>query len=166
MRPRRRSLKAMACVFCGFPAKISPAPGIFVCSTCAYRIARLLRFVPTTALADIWAFADSSGSSGTTQTVIPKDGFDEQVGKKASVVTTEQDDSSNAQAHLDLATAYVEMCLLLDAAREAGWLLARALSKPDFVKGALRILPTPPVLREGGLGALTFRIRAQNVRLN
>jgi len=164
--PRRRSLKAMACVCCGFPAKISPAPGLFVCLACCARIFGLLRFVPTTALADIWTFADSSGSSGTTQTVIPKDGFDEQVGKKASVVTTQEDELSNAQAHLDLATAYVEMGLLLDAAREAGWLLGTALSKPDFVTGAIRLLLTPPLLKKGGLAALTFRIRAQNVRLN
>jgi len=156
----------MACVFCGFPAKLCPTPGIFVCLACCARIAGLLRFVPTTALADIWTFADSSGPSETTQTVIPKDFFDEQNGKKASVVTTEEDDLSDAQAHLDLATAYRDMGLLLDAAREAGWLLATALSKHNFVTGALRILLTPPVLRDKGFGALTSRLRAHNVRLN
>jgi len=164
--PRRRSLKEMACVFCGFPAKISPAPEVVVCLRCAYRIGRLLRFVPTTALADIWTFADSSGPSGTTQTVITQGYFDERVGKKAGVITTDAAELSTAQAHLGLATAYVEMGLLLDAAREAGVLLVTALSKPEFVTGALRLLLTPPLLREGGLRALTSRILAPNVTLN
>ena len=126
------------CTFCGGVATMVPTENCRVCSTCARRIADL---ASTGEPRGIWRAAKDA---------------DEESTEIAERVAT-QVGGADTDAPYNLALAFRQMALYADALRAAARAFAAA---PDDAKATvvLRLLLTPPLLREDGLAALRERL--------
>jgi hypothetical protein len=131
----------MKCTFCGQDATLECTRDLAVCRSCAIRIGNLAANNPA-AVGDIWSAAQ----------IDPDPRFEEFKERVAAQISAD-----DAQSHLHLGQAYLEMGLLLDAQREAG--LAVGASAVEIATAGLRILLTAPLLRDGGLARLRERLR-------
>lgn len=132
------------CTFCGGVAVFSPTEECRVCRTCAKRIADLAAAGDPR---DIWQTAKDADEELTA------------VAERVAAHVTRDD----VDSQINLAIAFREMAAYADALRAAGAALANA---PNETKAtaALRVLLTPPLLRDDGLTALRDRLArmAQN----
>lgn len=141
------------CSFCGRASTLRPSPTQDLCEACALRVADLA----ADRSENIWAnVASGSGSRSVQPEAVEKidvdqmfEAFKEGVAKQIS--------KDDADSHLNLATAYSEMGLFVDARREASIAIA-AGSTARAKNDALRLLLTPPLLPGGALGRLRERL--------
>ena len=126
------------CSFCGGVASFSPTEECRVCRTCAKRVADLAKAGEPR---EIWHAARDADEEST-----------EIAERVASQVGGEESD-----APYNLALAFRQMAMYADALRAASHAFASA---PNDAKATavLRMLLTPPLLREDGLGALRERL--------
>ncbi len=110
---------ADGCSFCGGEGTFRPTPMVHVCRSCALRIADLsgdpsATFWVSVASPARGSVPPSAGEAIDTAPVF--EAFKEGVAKQIS--------DQDAESHLNLAEAYREMGLFLDARREAGIAIA------------------------------------------
>lgn len=144
----------MLCAFCPKVAVLGPRRELNVCSACANAIGALAQSATDT-VSRIW-HTDATRPEPAVENHPPTtpdaafERFKEGVARQIS--------PGDAHSHLNLAAAYAEMGLLLDARREAG--MAVRATHPEVALEALTLLLAPPLLRGDG-GAHLRAYRAQ-----
>ncbi len=149
------------CSFCDQSANVNVVtPRIGVCDACVTQIARVLR--DQSAVDDVWTFADPPARTAAAVRASPMRSnetasVDEvfEAFKQGVMQTISLDD---VETHTNLAMAYIEMGLLIDALREV--LIAVAAPRSATTTTALKLLLTPPLLTPSGLERLGARLKA------
>jgi len=143
-----------SCIFGRKESSFTAGPTLHVCGSCAQRVADLAVDPSET----IWANHGSSGARAAAPSDVGEAVDTERVFEDFKRGVAKQISKDDAQAHLHLAEAYLEMGLYLDARRAAGVALA-ARSSRRTTDAALRLLLTPPLLPSGALDRLRERLR-------
>lgn len=126
------------CSFCGGVASFSPTEECRVCRTCAKRIADL---------------ASTGEPRGIWQTAKDADEEFTAIAERVAEHVTGDD----VDSQYNLAIAFREMAMYADALRAAANAVANAPNDGKAIT-ALRVLLTPPLLREDGLTTLRERL--------
>jgi hypothetical protein len=131
-------MESATCSFCSSDAALVPTEECRACWSCARRIAEL---------------ASKGDPCGIWQTARDAD-------EDAIAVAGRVADSVSGTAKVyGVAVAFREMAMYRDALRAAGKALALAMHAPDEATSALRLIVTPPLLLEGGLGRLARQMK-------
>lgn len=142
------------CFVCGSAGIFSPSATHRCCYACGLRIAELAM----AGAQNVWA-DEASPSVNATPAAISATPIDPEAAlddfRRGVAKHIAEDD---AEPHFDLAQAYCEMGLYLDARREAA-IAVRARGGASTTDAALRLLLTPPLLEPDGLRRLRERLR-------
>lgn len=141
------------CFICGGRPTFQPSSGLDVCRACALRVADLAAGPPE----PIWTtIATPDRPASATPEAVEKDDAD-QVFEAFKEGVAQQIAKDDADSHLNLAEAYSEMGLLVDARREAAVAITAGSTTRTTI-AALRLLLTPPLLPDGALNRLRERL--------
>lgn len=143
----------MLCAFCPKVAVLGPRRDLNVCSACANAIGALAQSATDT-VSRIWhTDAARPEQAVAPLPTTPADEIDVDAAfERFKEGVARHISPGDAHSHLNLAVAYAEMGLLLDARREAG--MAVRATHPEVALEALTLLLAPPLLRDDGVAHL------------
>ncbi len=149
------------CFVCGTEATFELSSTLDLCRACALRVADLAadpseNFWASVVAPDESAHAPEDGVSPARQRSVTCFDSDRAFEEFKSAVATAIP-KEDADSHLNLAEAYSEMGLYLDARREAAAAIASPSTKRTTA-AALRLLLTPPLLPKDALARLRERL--------
>jgi hypothetical protein len=140
--------------------------GVGVCERCARSIAFLAREAEHADLSEVWSLVAppkgpaQSTSASRSEPDAEKVFADLERGLETTI------SPNDGQAHLDLAVAYSEMGLHVDALREAAIAAFATGGNGETTSAALKALLTRPLMRAGGLVALRRRLEIDRNGVN